>query len=92
MMFRFQVDVGNTSRIRQEVSRRFGFVEVSVGYAEGNGQWLWKKFGMVTGIREQQLNYTIAKSKLCLLTDALILALGDGGKQTTVSLRAVQNR
>ena len=40
MMFRFQVDVGNTNRIRQEVSRRFGLVEVSVGYAEGNAQWL----------------------------------------------------
>lgn len=65
MMFRFQVDVGNTNRVRQEVSRRFGLVEVSVGYAEGNDQWLWKKFGMMTDIREQQLNYTIAKSELC---------------------------
>lgn len=40
MMFRFQVDVGNTNRIRQEVSRRFGLVEVPVGYAEENDQWL----------------------------------------------------
>lgn len=71
MMFRFQVDVGNTNRVRQEVSRMFGLVEVSVGYAQGNDQCLWKKFGMVTDIREQQLNYTIAKSELCLLTDAL---------------------
>lgn len=40
MMFRFQVDVENTNRVRQEVSRRFGLVEVSVGYAEGNDQCL----------------------------------------------------